>query len=321
MTARNRKGFTLVELLVVIVIITMLVGLLVPAVQSARAKARLAQCTNNQHEIGLAILQYEGAKKHYPGYVNKIGTGAIGNNDPRMPLSWATVLLPELGREDLWRGWRELRRDDPAYAVKFAELQVRMPQLFCPTDSSEENTALSYAGNCGLPDNNNNNPPDSACNGVFHNLYRTDNPMVASSSIRDGTQQTILLSENIQAGLWYIDPNQGAIEPDVGINWVWVDYADRQNPTANERPTDVASYINGCKDGCEAHPTVDSRPMDPLFARPSSNHPGGVLITYCDGHQQFLNERINYITYQHLMTPDDQRAGLCVQVQDGEFQE
>jgi prepilin-type N-terminal cleavage/methylation domain-containing protein/prepilin-type processing-associated H-X9-DG protein len=73
----KRKGFTLVELLVVIAIIGVLVALLLPAVQAAREAARRVQCTNNLRQIGIAILNYETAKKALPfgsGYRTKPGT-------------------------------------------------------------------------------------------------------------------------------------------------------------------------------------------------------------------------------------------------------
>ncbi|MDR1383095.1 MAG: DUF1559 domain-containing protein, partial [Planctomycetaceae bacterium] len=62
----NSCGFTLIELLVVISIIGVLLALLLPAVQAARASARKTQCTNNMRQIGLAILSYEEARTCLP---------------------------------------------------------------------------------------------------------------------------------------------------------------------------------------------------------------------------------------------------------------
>jgi prepilin-type N-terminal cleavage/methylation domain-containing protein len=61
-----RKGFTLLELLVVVAIIAVLVGLLLPAVQAARESARRTQCRNNMRQHGLAALNYESAQKVLP---------------------------------------------------------------------------------------------------------------------------------------------------------------------------------------------------------------------------------------------------------------
>jgi prepilin-type N-terminal cleavage/methylation domain-containing protein/prepilin-type processing-associated H-X9-DG protein len=64
--ALQRRGFSLIELLVVIGIIAILVGLTIPAVQRARSAAEATQCRNNLRQVALAVLQYEAAEKRLP---------------------------------------------------------------------------------------------------------------------------------------------------------------------------------------------------------------------------------------------------------------
>jgi prepilin-type N-terminal cleavage/methylation domain-containing protein len=93
-----RPAFTLVELLVVIAIIATLIGLLLPAVQSAREASRRSQCSNHLKQAGLAALGYESAQRRLPpqfGWSGENSTGGIG-----------TVffhLLPYLERNPLYQ--------------------------------------------------------------------------------------------------------------------------------------------------------------------------------------------------------------------------
>lgn len=87
---RSIKGFTLVELLVVIAIISMLMAILLPAVQSAREAARRTTCLNNVKQLQLSIMNYESSRQEFPP--GAMPSGAV----------WSAFLLPHLEEMPLY---------------------------------------------------------------------------------------------------------------------------------------------------------------------------------------------------------------------------
>ena len=135
---RGTAGFTLVELLVVIAIIATLIGLLLPAVQSAREAARRTQCSNSIRQCGLAIHQFASAKSVLPNS-SRPPSGANGR------VSWVTRSLPYMEDKQL----SDAYDFDPAGAnwstataragsgktVPNAVLvMTQIPHLQCPSD-------------------------------------------------------------------------------------------------------------------------------------------------------------------------------------------
>lgn len=140
-SGHRRRAFTLVELLVVIAIIAILVSLLLPAVQSAREAARRAQCSNNQRQVALAVIAYEGVHGRLPasGLVGEnedadLGFGAFDPKSGKM-ISWMVLILPQMEETNLFDRFN-LRR---SILEQPSDPQAQhVPSYNCPSDAAED---------------------------------------------------------------------------------------------------------------------------------------------------------------------------------------
>lgn len=310
MSARKPSGFTLVELLVVIVIISLLIGLLIPAVVMSREAARKNTCTNNQHEIAVALQQYESASDKLPSFVNTFGSTTN--------LTWVAMITPHLGLNDLWKVLRS--GGTPDSGATAGQLTYHSdPRLLCPSDSEKKSgdlyCALSYVGNCGWVDASNLVNPLPTQQGPQRGLFT--GAVKTTDAIPDGASNTILFSENVNAIQWYTTTQMtnvptGATRPacfvDAGMFWC------KQNASgslgdfainANLRSATLPSAAQECSDiGTNANNVTNYW----RYARPSSYHSGGVVVTYADGHSDFVANEIDPAVYQSKMSPNDAAA-------------
>src|SRR4051794_18828122 len=140
------RGFTLVELLVVIAIIGILVALLLPAIQAAREAARRAQCQANIHNVALAVLNYEAARKILPDGMTFDPSAAKNNNIStltRYGPNWIIKILPYLESQSIYDAFDPASMKAPYSTginqpgvgnVNIAARASVIPVLLCPSD-------------------------------------------------------------------------------------------------------------------------------------------------------------------------------------------
>ena len=147
----GRRAFTLVELLVVIAIIATLIGLLLPAVQTAREAARRSACQNNLKQIGLAMHVYHDGKKQLP-------SGFLRNSDYSKSTfagpgwGWGAMVLPRIDEAPLFDQLRPTGRDLSATAADIVSLcQTRISAFRCPSCPATSNLNEAIPGNLTAP--------------------------------------------------------------------------------------------------------------------------------------------------------------------------
>jgi prepilin-type N-terminal cleavage/methylation domain-containing protein/prepilin-type processing-associated H-X9-DG protein len=159
------KGFTLVELLVVMAIIATLVGLLLPAVQSAREAGRRAACQNNLKQIGLALANYETSNHQYPlnwGVVGTVGTPSNPGSTTAMGSSWLAAILPYIEENGLYDqvdfgnsvsfSGKDLSKDPTGQITYNNQVvaQTTVKTFICTSDYESPNLTTALAGQYAL---------------------------------------------------------------------------------------------------------------------------------------------------------------------------
>jgi len=333
MNTPRRQAFTLVELLVVITIIGMLVALLLPAVNAAREQARQTTCMNNQRNYGQAIQQFVTSKDYFPAYRSFMSSSLTSPGD--FAISWQVALMPNYGKTDVFQALQTgTLKELPYMELSVCPSDSTIVGRTSPWTSYVANVGRLDILESGLPaDKSSGGVPNGVLqDGCFAPANKSKQVKLSLTDIRDGQANTLMLTENVDANYYSESPviNLASTSPtqtnidkatnctERGAGFVfWWDtgaatiVAPPTAPPSNgkwaavnkERADHGTDLTSGAFVPYRTGTGVGSADTKCFAARPSSSHPGGVIVTFCSGTNKFISEDINYDVYCALMTP------------------
>lgn len=311
----RRQGFTLVELLVVIAIIGVLIGLLLPAVQSARESARRMSCSNNCRQFGLALHNYENARKFFPAacYTVDSASAPTKGNPSGTEHSWRAFVLANLeegslmDQYDFGQHW---------WSQNAAVLSASPSVFRCPTARPAKGGYDAVDG--PSRDSDSAAPsldPDSfgysdyeAMTGVKDKVFPdASNPYLGDgdecdgalgkdreiriADISDGTSKTLCIIECSSRPDTY--RGVGNISP-TGVTNQCIAWADSLGPFKLHGINSAGNKANKAAGNLPMNATNDGEAY--------SFHPAGCNTTFMDGSTRFIPSNIDLRVFAAMVT-------------------
>jgi prepilin-type N-terminal cleavage/methylation domain-containing protein len=269
------RGFTLIEVMVVVAIIFILISLMLPAVQGARESARRMQCKQHLMNLGLALQNYHGAHRALPpGTIDRSGP-IVSSQKQGYRISWVAQILPYIDEGNVQR---KIDFKRSAYEKQNAAVGTHyIPLLACP--SNPRPRSVCYAG----VHHDVEAPIDADNHGVLFLNSRVRLP----EDVPDGSGYTIFVGEMEGAPTWLVGDNQTLRNTGT-------------NPSAASS-TGMAAYTQPVdpEPGNEAADDPQKAPSN-IVGGFNSNHTGGCNILLGDGNIRFISTHIDADLFRRL---------------------
>jgi prepilin-type N-terminal cleavage/methylation domain-containing protein len=276
---RHSRGYTLVEVLVAVAILTILIGLLLPAIQKVREAASRTSCSQNLKQIGQAVHAHHDAVGRLPyGGWQVYPKGTPSGADPfaRTPearessWSWAYQILPYLGQGELYK------QADPA-AVRATPVKAYYCPSRRPTVAYGSFAKIDYAANAG-----------TAADGSNGVILPTPLGALHWSDVADGTHVTVLIAgKRLNAASLGVSTDDNESYCTAGWNGDWEVYRSGAFQPAQD-----------------ADEPGDTNPQ-PAFG---SAHATGFAVLFCDGSVRWLRHSVDLPVWTRACARNDSQA-------------
>lgn len=292
-TARPKKcvehGFTLIELLVVITIISVLIGLLLPAVQAAREASRQTQCRNNLKQQMLAALSHEEQQQTLPP------GSRMNQKEKSLGTSWRVLVLPYLEEKALF----DKLDLNEAGGLNNRGNVLNIPQAFvCPSVATEESAfALKVSHYDAISGSGHSaeyrwDRDDTSCGDVFVDGAFFPDSDIRLGQVTDGTSHTLAIGER----KYFLN--------DWMVGARWEERSDLElcaNSSRNVRyPINASHEQFGYykQDWHAPDGALQDMLRNDLFF--GSEHPGGAQFAMVDGSVRFFDDSVDFVLFEDL---------------------
>lgn len=294
----QRRGFTLIEVLVVVSIVGLLAALLLLAVQAAREAARRAACTNNLRQFGMALHNYASTYDCFPKHYSGLG------------YSMHVMLLPSLDQTVIFNSINFSELAD--FAATSPTNRARTLSVFmCPTETARSIPARTNYPVC-------TGDAVRAANARGTNGLFGSNSHVGMADVTDGFSSTVAMAEWLLVDDPTNDLRRWRSVSAVGTPHTYDAFIDAcLSPGATQLPGNpgrgewlvgnAIGYNHVLPPGRSSCTRPFGEPdvpgvVDIVATTSASDHPNGVNVLYADGHIRFVKDSISLTNWHALAT-------------------